>query len=145
MVYNIKLHRETSGDKFGLALDDIRYDDPVATCDNCGRQGIQSDYLNLVVVTGSLGHHSLFRLKQKAPEQWACSLDCWMSLYVETGTNLIRELVEINAEEERSDHNARARELAAAGKDLARSRIEPGEFGLLAEHGEHDNAAQVNH
>lgn len=122
-MHNIKLHRETAGDAFGLAPDDIRYDDPIATCAHCGKRGIQSDCLNLVIVVGSLGHHSLFRIKEHLGEQWACSLDCWMDLYMDTGRKLVQEIIEINAEEERSKHSARANDI----------RANPGEHRLLEE------------
>ncbi len=124
-MYNVKLHRETSGTRFGLVKDDIRYDDPIATCDMCGRQGIQSDYLNLVVVTGSLGHHSLVHLKQQPAELWACSLDCWLQIFVLTGTDLAREIIEINAGEERSNHHDRAKVLIhQTGNSLIRASQE---------------------
>ncbi len=120
MAYNVKLNRETAGTVFGLPEDDIRYLDVVVECASCGKTGASSDYLNLIVGIGSLGHHSLTHLKRGPGEQWACSLDCWEHIYVDRGNELIGELIEMNAAEERSDHHVRAN-----------SRIESGEPGLL--------------
>jgi hypothetical protein len=139
-MYNVKLQRETAGTIFGLAPTDVRYDDPVATCNYCGTKGIQSDYLNLVVNIGSLGHHSLYQLKYRPAELWACSLDCWMALYVDAGRDLAKELVVINAEEQQSNHCARAREL----KESARDRIEPGKLSLLTEPCQHATTAEID-
>ena len=69
-----------SGDHFNLEPDDRRYGDPVRACEICGEERPSSDMINIILVVGSPGHHSLTPFQHPEEEHWACSLDCWNRL-----------------------------------------------------------------
>lgn len=69
-----------SGSHFRLKKSDVRSQDPVRACEVCGKEKPSSDMINIIVVIGSPGHHSLLPFQHPEEEHWACSIDCWHEL-----------------------------------------------------------------
>lgn len=51
--------------------------EPTRTCEACGKKGISSSMINIIIVVGSPGHASLKPFQCSQEEHWSCSPDCW--------------------------------------------------------------------
>lgn len=69
---------ELAGEAFGHT--DERADSPVRACEECGTEKASCEMLNIIVVVGSSGHHSIAPFQHPDEEHWSCSTDCWLKV-----------------------------------------------------------------
>ena len=54
--------------------------EPIRTCEACGKQTPSSRSINCIMVIGSPGHPDLKPFQCAAEEHWACSPECWVKV-----------------------------------------------------------------